>query len=178
MTQVLLVIDVQLGMFDSPRIPSVSNGDRLLHNVRTLIERARQAAVPVMYVQHNGTPGHPVEKGTPHWRIHPDIAPEPDDLRFQKTTPDAFMGTMLQAELARRGVQKLVICGIQTEFCVDTTTRRAASMGYDVTLISDAHSTWDTDSLTAQQIIDHHNYCLRSWFATLTTTAKVRLSSE
>lgn len=163
-------------MFDSPKIPSVSNGDRLLHNVKSLIERARKASVPVMYVQHNGTPGHPVEKGTAAWQIHPDIAPQPDDPIFQKTTPDSFMGTMLQAELARRGIQKLVICGIQTEFCVDTTTRRAASLGYDVTLVNDAHSTWDTESLTAQQIIDHHNYCLRSWFATLAATAKVQFT--
>ena len=65
------------------------------------------------------------------------------------------------------GVGRLIIAGIQTEFCVDTTCRRAFSLGYDITLMSDGHSTWDTDVLPADTIIAHHNRTLGGTFATL-----------
>jgi nicotinamidase-related amidase len=60
----------------------------------------------------------------------------------------------------------LVVAGIQTEYCVDTTCRRAYSLGYDVTLVQDGHSTWDTPDLCAPQIIAHHNRTLGGWFVT------------
>jgi nicotinamidase-related amidase len=77
-----------------------------------------------------------------------------------KATPDSFHETRLQAELEARGIVKLVIAGIQTECCVDTTCRRAASLGYQTTLVRDAHSTWDSRTLSAAQIIAHHNALL------------------
>jgi len=54
----------------------------------------------------------------------------------------------------------LIICGLQTDFCVDTTVRRAFTLGYHVTLVADAHSTLDNGVLTAAQIIAHHNATL------------------
>lgn len=91
----------------------------------------------------------------------------------QKPHPDAFQDTSLQQELASRGIQHLIISGIQTEYCIDTTCRRAYSPGYAVTLVEDAHSTWDTDQLTARQIIDHHNSVLGGWFADLKEASDV-----
>ncbi len=70
------------------------------------------------------------------------------------------------AELAARGIAKLVVAGIQTECCVDTTCRRASSLGYQTTLVRDAHSTWDSRTLSAAQIITHHNEALDGWFVT------------
>ncbi|TQR10931.1 isochorismatase family protein [Psychrobacillus soli] len=61
-------------------------------------------------------------------------------------------------------MEHLVIAGIQSEVCVDTTCRRAFSKEYKVTLVSDAHSTWDSKEFLAQQIISLHNDVLR-WFA-------------
>ena len=66
--------------------------------------------------------------------------------------------------MKKQGIEHLIITGIQTEACVDTTCRRAFSMGYKVTLVSDTHSTWASEELTAQQIINHHNGVL-GWFA-------------
>ena len=63
-------------------------------------------------------------------------------------------------------IKKLIIAGIQTELCVDTTCRQACSLEYDVTLVKDAHSTWDRELLTAPQIIAHHNALLSDWFVT------------
>jgi hypothetical protein len=92
---------------------------------------------------------------------------------IQKHHPDAFQDTNLQPELESRGIERLVIAGIQTEYCVDTTCRRAYSLGYDVTLVKDAHSTWDTDCLTAPQIIAHHNNVLGGWFVELKEASEI-----
>ncbi|MFQ5836450.1 MAG: isochorismatase family protein [Candidatus Bathyarchaeia archaeon] len=99
--------------------------------------------------------------------VHPSIAPAEGDVMVQKQTPDAFHETNLHSELESKGIKKLVIAGLQTEYCIDTTCRRAFSLGYVVTLVKDAHSTWDSSHFTAQQIIEHHNSVLGGWFATL-----------
>ena len=99
------------------------------------------------------------------------------DVVVQKRHPDSFQGTTLRQELASRTIERLVITGIQTEYCVDTTCRRAYSLGYDVTLVKDAHSTWDSDHLTASQVIAHHNDVLGGWFAALKEASEVEFSS-
>lgn len=169
----LLIVDVQLGMFDSPIIPPVYAGDALLSRISDLIVKARAAEAQVIYVQHSGEEGHPLEHGTLGWQVHPLIAPLENDLVVSKRTPDSFHETSLAGELEARRIRHLVLTGIQTDYCVDTTCRRAFSLGYKVTLASDAHSTWDTDVLTARQIIDHHNEILGSWFAVLQETGAV-----
>jgi nicotinamidase-related amidase len=161
----LLVIDVQMFGFgeDSP----VHAGESLLANVCDLIARARAAGVSVIYVQHCGAEGEIIEPGSPAWEIHPAIAPAEGEPVVQKRHPDAFQETTLQAALESSNVKRLFIAGMQTEYCVDTTCRRAYSLGYNVVLAEDAHSTWDTEHLTAPQIIAHHNATLGDWFVTL-----------
>src|SRR5262245_52137198 len=160
----LLIIDVQKGMFseDDP----VYDGENLLTKLNTLITQARAAGTPVIYVQHNGSSGDPLEPGTEGWPIHPAIEPADGEPVVGKWTPDSFHETSLQQELEARGIKKLVIAGIQTECCVDTTCRRAMSLGYETTLVKDAHSTWNSRTLTAPQIIAHHNDALNGWFVT------------
>ena len=75
-------------------------------------------------------------------------------------TPDAFNKTELEGVLKQKGVTELVICGMHTEFCVDTTSRRALALGYPVVLVSDAHTTAGNTELTAPQVIAHHNVTL------------------
>ena len=169
----LIIIDMQVGVFESAIIPPVAGASQLLLQVDTLIAKARHASAPVIYVQHSGGSGHPSEFGTPGWHIHPDILPLPQDILIQKRTPDSFSKTQLQNALESLQVKKLVIAGIQTEFCVDTTCRRAFSLGYEVILASDAHSTWDNGPLSAAQIIEHHNRVLGEWFATLEMVSEI-----
>jgi nicotinamidase-related amidase len=172
----LVIIDVQVGMFGNPMMPPVYQGEALLEKLGQLIAGARAAQVPVIYVQHNGSGDNPLQPGTALWEIHPAIKPGPEELVVQKSHPDSFQETSLQAELQARDIKNLVIAGIQTEYCVDSTCRRAYSLGYDVTLVKDGHSTWDStwdkDGLMATQIIDHHNRTLGGWFA------KPKLASE
>ncbi|GAA0356402.1 cysteine hydrolase family protein [Bacillus horti] len=160
----LLIVDVQKGMFfeDYP----VYQGDRLIKNVQELLLKARAAQAPVIYVQHaEDEDSGPLVFGTTAWEVHDDIAPQDGDVIIHKQTPDSFYQTHLEEELRKQGIEHIVLTGIQTEVCVDTTCRRARSLDYKVTLVTDAHSTWDSQVLKAQQIIDHHNATLR-WMAT------------
>lgn len=168
----LLLIDVQNCMFNP--VEPVYNSTALLERLQALLDRARGSYTPVIYVQHNGPAGAPHASGEPGWEIHPAIAPLPGELIVQKSTPDSFYQTTLTAELTARGIEKLIITGIQTDYCVDTTCRRAASEGYAVTLVSDAHSTWGDGGLSAEQIIDHHNRVLGNWFVQLAATETVQ----
>ena len=168
----LLVIDVQVNMFDEA--DPVYQGDELLLKINHLLEKARNAHIPIIYIQHGSTrPGHPMEVGSSGWQIHPAIAPREGDTVIRKSVPDSFQDTRLQEALADMGVKNLVISGIQTELCVDTTSRSAFRLGYDVTLVKDAHSTWERGALTASQIIDHHNSLLEDWFVTLKAADEV-----
>jgi nicotinamidase-related amidase len=167
----LLVIDVQNGMFNEGTI--VHKGEKLLQNLNELLSRARSTNTPVFYIQHNAPIGRPLEHGTKGWEIHSDISPKNEDTIVQKTTPDSFLNTNLDDELKKQKVEHLIIAGIQTELCVDTTVRRAFSMGYKVTLASDTHSTWDSHGINAEQIIDHHNNALR-WFADVYTIEEIK----
>lgn len=168
----LLVIDAQNEMFDESN--PVYKGKELLGNLQSLIEKARSADVPVIFVQHNDGG---LVNGTYDWEIHPSISPKEGEPVIQKWTPDSFHETNLQDELKTKEIQSLVVTGNQTECCVDTTCRRAFSLGYKVTLVKNAHGTWDSDSLSAKQIIDHHNKVLGNNFADLKEIREIQFSN-
>ena len=169
----LVVIDTQLGMFETPGVPAVPEGERLLGNIEGLIARAREAGTAVVHVRHAGGPGHPLQRDTEGWPIHPRVAPADGEPVVDKETPDSFLRTTLRDELDTRGIGRLVLAGMQTEYCVDTTCRRAFGLGYEVTLAADAHGTWDDGSLTAAQIVAHHNEVVGNGFADVVPSAKI-----
>ena len=160
----LLVVDVQRGILDLPNLARKKDIDRALDQtvarIAGLIQRARDAALPVIYVQHDGGPGHRLEPETSGWPIRPEVSPRSGDLVVHKRASDAFFETTLESELTARAIRQLIVCGCMTQFCIDTTVRRAVSLGYDVILASDGHMTADTHSLTFEQIIAHHNSLL------------------
>jgi nicotinamidase-related amidase len=170
----LLVIDVQQCNFEES--PPVHKGGELLSKIGALIAQARAVGVPIIYVQHCGRDGAIDEPDTSGWEIHAAVAPIKGDLVIEKRHPDAFQDTSLLTELVFRGIKKLIIAGIQTEYCVDTTCRRAYSLGYKVMLVEDAHSTWTSRHLTAPQIIEHHNAVLGGWFVELKRAGEIEFS--
>ncbi len=167
----LLVIDVQQGMFGEE--DPVYQGGRLLEVIASLLEKARSAQAPVIYIQHMGGESSPLRPGTPGFPIHPAIAPCSGEPVIQKRHPDSFQETSLQETLEAGGIRRLVLCGNQSDFCVDTTCRRAYSLGYEVILAADGHSTWNDSALTAEQIIRHHNANLGGWFADVKAAAEI-----
>jgi len=170
----LLVIDLQLGMFNGERLAPIHAGERLLKHTQAVIEHANCSGVRVIYVRHGGPAGHLLEHGTRNWHIHPEIAPKGGGNVIDKRTPDSFHETSLMADLTAEGINRLIVMGAQTEVCVDTTCRRAFSLGFKVALVSDGHSTWDNATLTADQIIRHTNDTLAGWFVHLVRVDEVR----
>lgn len=154
----LVVIDVQMGV-----VGEAYQRDEVLENIQLLLSRARSSGTPVLYVQHNEQRG--MIPGTPLWQIHPAVTPHAGEPVIQKESPDAFHETCLQEELAARGIKHLIITGGQTQYCVDATVRRAVAQGYDVQLASDAHTTEDSESLSAEQIIAFYNETLNGFWA-------------
>lgn len=152
MNSALLVIDLQVRL-----VSLADDGGEVVGRVVRLIERARDAAVPVCFIQHESRDLVP---GTMGWQIDPRLGCRDDDLVVPKKACDAFHQTELGAALAERGIDHLVICGMQTEYCVDTTVRRAIVEGYPVTLVADGHTTVGNDVLSARQIRQHHNATL------------------
>ncbi len=134
----LLIIDTQVGL-----MASAYKSKEVLDNINILLAQARTSRTPVIYVQHDGPTGHGLAVGSPAWAIHPMITPQAGEIIVHKRASDSFYDTMLKRELEAQGIEHLVIVGGETEYCVDTTIRRATVEGYDVTLVSDAHTTTD-----------------------------------
>jgi len=162
-TQVgLLVVDLQIGVFESSEIPPPDNSDILLKNARALLQAARASSVPIVHVQHCGAPGEVLEEGAPGWPIYSPLSPLTGEAVVQKRTPDSFEGTDLHAVLTELGVTSLVVTGIQSEHCVAATCRRAMALGYRVLLARDGHSTWPDGGRAAPEIIEEQNRNLKS----------------
>lgn len=168
-TLALVVIDMQVALVEGAYL-----ADEMLARHVALIAKARAAQVPVVYVQHDHATWAELKRGTPGWKIHPDIAPASGDTVVEKTASDAFYETSLRSILAEKGVRTIAITGMQTEYCVDTTARSALSHGLDVMLVSDCHSTSDSD-MSAAQIIAHHNAILPN---VVHPKHRIRLSSS
>ena len=154
---VLLVIDVQNGV-----VANAWDRDGVLERLATLIERARTDGVPVVYVQHEADHLQP---GTEPWKIHERIAPADGEPVVAKRYGDAFVETTLPETLAKLEAGHLYIAGAQTDACIRATTHRAMGLGYDVTLISDCHTTddfdWDGVQVSAAQLVGHLNLAIQ-----------------
>lgn len=156
MKTAVLVIDVQRGLCDDP--PRPHEAQEVIWRINALTARARAAGVPVAFVQHENEVD--LEFDSERWQLASGLEVDAADTRIRKTTPDAFLRTPLEAWLAGQGVKRVVICGYASEFCVDTSARRAAALGYHVVLAADAHTSHDKPHATGAFIRAHHNATL------------------
>jgi len=157
MSNAVLVIDVQQGLCEGEGAAFDCAGT--ITRINTVTRKARVAGAPVIFVQHESTSGY-LEHGSAAWQLASGLDVQPSDLRIRKTTPDAFLRTDLQETLQKLGVAEVVVCGMHSEFCVDTTTRRALALGYPVVLVSDGHTSAGNAAIGAAQVISHHNATL------------------
>jgi nicotinamidase-related amidase len=148
----LLVVDVQNCVVDGNH-----RRDAVVANVESLVEKARQEQVPVVWVQHSD---ENIVRGSDGWRIVPELAPSDDEPLVEKNYGDSFEATDLENVLAGLGVGRLVVVGAQTDACIRSTLHGAFARGYDATLVSDAHTTEDQSAWGApppDQVIAHTN---------------------
>jgi nicotinamidase-related amidase len=134
-TTALVVIDVQDSFRQLPGWPDISNPD-IVEDVAALVAHARGAGDLVVWVLHAGA--GPFDPAGGHVRLLEGLAPAAGEPVLTKTSRNAFTTTELGRLLTAAGVRRVVIAGIQTEQCCESTARLAADLGYDVTFVTDA----------------------------------------
>lgn len=148
----LVVIDVQNGV-----VGGAHHRDQVVANIGTLVDKARDEDVPIVWVQHSD---EGLEKGSEAWEYVPELVRQDSEPLVEKTFGDSFEGTDLEEVLARAGVGHLVVAGAQTDACIRSTIHGAFTRGYDVTLVGDAHTTEDQSDWGApppDKVIAHTN---------------------
>lgn len=162
----LLVIDVQRGLFN--RSAPVCKAKDVLANINALEDRARAQGAPVVYVQHCND--SLLVEGTENWMLRPEMRPQDGDPRILKHHGSAFEKTPLGDELRRRGVSRIVACGMVTHGCVKAACLDGVKLGYRVVLAADAHSNY---SKKAAQVIDEWHEKLRAAGVELKPAAEI-----
>ena len=148
----LLVIDVQNGV-----VAGNHERDAVVERVAGLVDKAREEALPVVWVQHND---ESTIRDTDEWQIVPELSPDAAEPLIHKSYGDSFEDTALESVLSDLAVGRLVVVGAQTDACVRSTLHGAFTRGYDTTLVSDAHTTEDLTEWGAPppaQVISHTN---------------------
>jgi nicotinamidase-related amidase len=148
----LVVIDVQNGV-----VAGAYARDAVVANIASLVDRARDSDVPVVWVQHSSA--H-LQHGSDEWAYVPELARAESEALVHKRFGDSFEATDLETVLAGAGVGRLVVAGAQTDACIRATIHGAFARGYDVTLVGDAHTTEDQTEWGApspDKVIAHTN---------------------
>ncbi|GEA86958.1 isochorismatase family protein [Cellulomonas cellasea] len=148
----LVVIDVQKGV-----VAEAHERDAVVGRIATLVDKARDEGVPVVWVQHSD---EELALGSESWEYVPELVRDEAEPLVHKLYGDSFEGTQLEEVLAAARVGRLVVAGAQTDACIRSTIHGALTRGYDVTLVGDAHTTDDQSEWGAPppaQVIAHTN---------------------
>jgi nicotinamidase-related amidase len=145
----LLVVDVQVGV-----VAAAWERERIVGNVALAVRRAREARVPVVWVQHHD---EELKRDSPEWQWVPELQPADGEARVHKSFNSAFEDTDLLAILDGREVSRIFLAGAATNWCIRATAYGALDRGFDVTLLSDAHTTEDIE-LSADRIVNARSF--------------------
>ncbi|WP_019243487.1 MULTISPECIES: cysteine hydrolase family protein [Bacillus] len=161
MEQVLLVIDVQQDLIEGESgEKGVFEKEKLIYNINYVIEKAMREKVQIVFIRDKDVSGG---NGS-GFQIHQEIRVPSTATIFDKYATNSFYGTPLLELLHKKDIEHIVIMGCMTEHCIDTAVRMATVNGFDVTLVGDGHSTADSEILSADQIIRHHNKTLHGHY--------------
>lgn len=157
----LLIIDAQQELIDGNQTESpVFSKDQLINNINLVIGKARNTEVPVVFVRDVDV----AEGKGKGFQVHDEIQVPVDSVFFDKAATNSFHGTGLLDHLKSKEIKHIVMMGCKTQHCIDTAVRTATISGFDVTLVGDGHSTTNSNHLTAEQIIEHHNGTLHGHY--------------
>jgi len=168
----VLVIDVQNDV-----VAQAHRRDEVLATINRVVGRARDAQVPVIWIQHSSDQ---LPQGSPGWEYVPELQRHESEPLVHKRYGDSFEDTTLEDELAQRGVGRVVVTGAQTDACIRATLHGAFTRGYDTTLVSDAHTTEDLSQYgmpPVDKVIAHTNMYW-TWQAAPGRTAAVVAAAE
>lgn len=180
MTRGLLLIDIQNDYFPGGRM-ELHGAHGALKNARLLLDAFRQDHRPIIHIQHISLHAGATFflPDTPGADIHPDVAPRDGERVFVKHAPNSFYGTGLADHLKDQGLESLMVCGMMTHMCIDTTVRAAKDHGLILTLAGDACATRDLvfgrETILAPMVQKTFLAALQGTFAEVVETACVRL---
>ncbi|MDD2896400.1 MAG: cysteine hydrolase family protein [Aliarcobacter sp.] len=144
MSKALIIIDIQNDYFQGGNCELVNPVEASL-KAKELLEYFRKNNMPVFHVQHIN-----LRKGATYFlpntigvQIHENVKPFENEIIIEKNFPNSFLETNLESELEKQNIKELVICGMMSHMCVDSTTRAAFDLGFDCTLAHDACTTKD-----------------------------------
>ena len=173
MNSAVVVIDMQRDV-----VANAFRRDEVIANIAGLVVRARKEGVPVIWVQHSDDE---LVKGSEGWAYVDELRMADDEPVVHKQFGDSFEGTNLDELLQEHGVERLVVCGAQTDACIRSTLHGAIARGYNATLVSDAHTTddcsWAIPPLSAEQVIAHTNFYWK-WQRTPRAAGGTSLTAE
>ncbi len=152
MKTALLVVDMQNALIEEGPYAC----ECVVTNIKRLIELSRKNGIEVIFVQHEEA-GSELERGTAGWRIYHELAPEPNEVVIGKQFNSCFRRTELKAYLERKGIETLIVTGMQTEYCIDTSCKVAFEFGYHLIIPEMTHTTFDNALFKAEDIYKHYN---------------------
>lgn len=165
----LLIVDVQNAIADeNPYLFT-----EVLANIKTLLVKFREKKQPVIFIQHDDGIGSDLEANTYGWEIVKDIAPLPGERIIHKHYNSAFRETTLEMELTDLNIKNLLVVGLQTEYCIDTTIRVAFEKGYKVIIPVKTNTTVDGKYLKAKEIYEHHHHLFDKRFGDIVPVEEV-----
>lgn len=166
----LLIIDMQKVSF-TPKTARFET-EIVIDRINSLSAKFREKGLPVIFIQHDGIRENYCLPGTDEWKILDEVVRLPEDRVVSKEVNDGFYRTELHQVLQELDVDELVITGCATDFCVDATVKSALTHDYNLTIISDAHTTADRPHVSAPKLIAHYNWL---WSELTPTEGKVRV---
>lgn len=161
----VLIIDVQNVMFGDEN--AVYKSAEILKNIKLIEEFAIRNDLLPVYIQHDGGPGQPEEHGTEGWKLHQELLLNGEV--FEKKIQDGFKDTELKKHLDLHNIKQVIICGMQSEYCILTNTKKSSELGFNTILVSDAHSTFDSEEMSALEVIIKTNKELENHAKVITT---------
>ncbi|HFH9946386.1 TPA: cysteine hydrolase family protein [Streptococcus suis] len=166
MKSVLLVIDIQNLLVEEKPYAI----EERLALWQDSVTKARQAGIEIIYVRQND---EEFATGSHGWGVHPAVAPLVGEKIIDKRYSSAFKDTNLQAYLDEQGIERLIVMGMSTNFCIDTTIKVAFELGYTVAVIKDGTTTPYTADLPAKELIGQYE-TIWSWsFAQVDTLENI-----
>ena len=156
MKTALLVIDIQQALVDA----HPAQEDTFLLNIDFLIRAAHDAGKEVIYVRHDGGAGSELEAESPGWQLNRSLSPKEEERIFDKHFSSAFRDTGLEDYLHSRKIQRLVLCGMQTEYCIDTTIKAAFEHKFTVIVPSGATTTYANPFLSGEKLVSYYEHMI------------------
>lgn len=168
----LLVVDVQEALVNAEPF----NKERTINNIKLLTDKCRADDIEVIYVRHDGGKGDELEPGSKGWQIYNQIEPKEGEKIIEKRYNSAFKNTELKTYLDKKNIDTIILVGMQTEYCIDTTCKVAFEHGFKLIIPEETNTTFDNEYMSGKEIYTYYNY--KIWRGRFAESEKVKALLE